>query len=436
MAISTGAPVSLGNQRTSTDMRAMSIATALFFMWGFLTCLNDILIPHLKAIFDLNYAQAMLIQMAFFGAYFLFALPAGKIVDWLGYKQAMVVGLVVAAAGTGLFLPAASAASYGLFLAAQVMLAAGITVLQVAANPYVTSLGPVKTASSRLNFSQAFNSLGTTIAPRFGAIFILGAAQAAAVKITELSGPALQAYRAQQASTVRMPYLGMTLTLLALAVALGVLKMPPMLTANRQEDGKATSDSIWHHPWLLMGAACIFLYVGAEVSIGSFLVNYFGLPQIMKLAPQEAANYVTYYWGGAMVGRFIGSAVLQRVRTGVLLGIVSSAACVLVLTSMLTSGHTAMWTIIAVGLFNSVMFPNIFTLGLHNLGELTSKGSSLLVMAIVGGALIPEAEGLLADRVGVQHAFILPALCYVAIAGFGFAARNLGTGAEPVLSAE
>ena len=228
----------------------------------------------------------------------------------------------------------------------------------------------------------------------------------------------------------------MTLTLIVLAVALSILKMPPMVTSLRREDGKESSNSIWQQPWLLLGAACIFLYVGAEVSIGSFLVKYLALPNIMGLSQQTAGRYVSYYWGGAMLGRFFGSAILQRVRTGMLLGIVATAACSLVVTSMMTHGSVAMWSILAVGLFNSVMFPNIFTLGLYNLGELTSRGSSLLVMAIVGGALIPLGEGFLADRIGPQHAFVIPATCYVVIAAFGFAARNLGAAADVAVPTE
>jgi FHS family L-fucose permease-like MFS transporter len=426
-----------GVSRSTTDYRAMTIATVLFFMWGFLTCLNDILIPRLKGIFELNYAQVMMVQFAFFSSYFVFAQPAGWLVEWRGYKQTMVIGLLVMAAGAMLFLPAASLASFGVFLTALVILAAGMTCLQVAANPYVTSLGPENTAASRLNFSQGFNSLGTTIAPLVGGALILGGTQISPSKLHSLPAALIQAYRAQQASSVRLPYLGIGLTLVALAVALALLKMPPMVTSRPTQDfrpgafnqGDGSVDTIWRHPWLLMGAAGIFLYVGAEVSIGSFLVNYFGLPQIMSMSQQTAAKFVGFYWGGAMIGRFIGSAVLQRVSTGLVLGCAAVVAGLLVVTSMLTHGPTAMWAIIAVGLFNSVMFPNIFTLGLWNLGPLTSKGSGLLVMSILGGALLPLLEGHIADKIGVQHAFFIPVLCYVFIACFGFAARNLMTSA-------
>jgi FHS family L-fucose permease-like MFS transporter len=425
MVIGVSAPPStqhFSNQKT--DIRAMSIATMLFFMWGFLTCLNDILIPHLKAIFDLNYAQAMMVQFCFFSSYFIFALPAGKVVEWRGYKGTMVIGLIVMAAGAFLFLPASTAASFGLFLSALVILAAGITSLQVAANPYVANLGPPETSAARLNLAQAFNSFGTFVAPFFGGALILGTTQISQDKLNSYSAAALQVYRAQQASSVRLPYLGIGLTLVLLAISFAVLKMPTMdFTRDIRPgelDSDAAGDSVWKHPVLLAGALGIFVYVGAEVSIGSFLVNYFGLPDISAFPERTAAKYVSLYWGGAMVGRFIGSWLLTKVRTSTVLGTAAVVACGLVVTSILTHGHTAMWAILAVGLFNSVMFPSIFTVGLSGLGPLTSKGSSLMVAAIVGGALIPLAEGHLADAVGVQHAFVIPATCYIYIALFGY----------------
>jgi MFS transporter, FHS family, L-fucose permease len=403
----------------------MGIATMLFFMWGFLTCLNDILIPHLKAIFDLNYAQAMLVQFCFFSSYFLFALPAGKLVERRGYKGTMVIGLLVMAAGAFLFLPASSAASFGLFLSALVILAAGITSLQVAANPYVANLGPPETSSARLNLAQAFNSFGTFVAPFFGSILILTTTEVTPEAMKSFSAAALHQYRMEQASSVRLPYVGIGLTLVLLAIAFAVLKMPTLdftrdIRPGELHTGTATGDSIWKHPVLLAGALGIFVYVGAEVSIGSFLVNYFGLPDIAGFPEKTAARYVSLYWGGAMVGRFIGSWLLTKLRTSTVLGTAAVVACGLVVTSIITHGHTAMWAILAVGLFNSVMFPSIFTLGLSGLGPLTSKGSSLMVAAIVGGALIPLAEGHLADKIGVQHAFMIPAICYVYIALFGY----------------
>jgi MFS transporter, FHS family, L-fucose permease len=411
----------------STDVRAMSIATVLFFMWGFLTCLNDILIPHLKGIFSLNYGQALLVQFAFFSSYFVFALPSGKLVDWRGYKQSMVIGLIVMAAGALLFLPAASTASFPLFLSALVILAAGITCLQVSANPYVTNLGPQATAASRLNLAQAFNSFGTTIAPFFGGALILGAIQASPETLKSFSSAALQTYREQQASSVRLPYLAIALTLLVLAVAIGLIKLPTTDFTRDFRPGELASraaGSIWKQPYLLMATLAIFVYVGAEVSIGSFLINYLGLPQIMSYPERTAAHYVSLYWGGAMIGRFIGSYVLRYISAGKALAAAAFIACCLVATTMLTTGHLAMISVIAIGFFNSIMFPSIFSLGLAGLGELTSKGSSLMVQAIVGGAILPLAEGHLADRVGVQHAFIIPAVCYIYIAIFGFLASR------------
>jgi FHS family L-fucose permease-like MFS transporter len=405
----------------------MSIATVLFFMWGFLTCLNDILIPHLKSIFSLNYGQALLVQFAFFSSYFIFALPSGKLVEWRGYKQTMVIGLVIMAIGALLFLPAAATASFPLFLTALVVLAAGITGLQVSANPYVTNLGPQATAASRLNLAQAFNSFGTFIAPFFGGALILGAIQATPDQLKSFSTSALQTYREQQASSVRLPYLGITVTLIALAVAIALIKLPPTDFTRDFRPGELQTNargSIWTHPYLLMGALGIFVYVGAEVSIGSFLINYFGLPQIGGLSQKTAANLVPIYWGGAMVGRFIGSGVLRLVSAGKALAGAAFIACCLVVITMMSTGHIAIGSVILVGLFNSIMFPSIFTLGLAGLGELTSKGSSLMVAAIVGGALLPLAEGHLADRIGVQHAFIIPAVCYIYIAIFGIIASR------------
>jgi FHS family L-fucose permease-like MFS transporter len=394
-------------------------------MWGFLTCLNDILIPHLKGIFQLSYGQAMLVQFSFFMSYFVFALPAGKLIEWRGYKQTMVIGLLVMATGALLFLPASSLASFPLFLSALVILASGITCLQVAANPYVTNLGPQATAASRLNLSQAFNSLGTTLAPLFGGALILSGVQATPEKMHSFSAAVLQEYRAQQASSVRLPYLAIALTLILLAIAIALVKLPTTDFTRDFRPGEhdtAKRGSIWRQPYLLMGALGIFVYVGAEVSIGSFLVNYFGLPQIGGLDEKTAAHYVSLYWGGAMIGRFIGSALLRKLSTGIVLAGAALIACSLVVLTITSTGHVAMYSVILVGLFNSVMFPSIFTLGLAGLGELTSKGSSLMVAAIVGGAIIPLAEGHLADRVGVQHAFVLPAVCYIYIAIFGLLA--------------
>ncbi|MBV8050841.1 MAG: sugar MFS transporter [Acidobacteriaceae bacterium] len=404
--------------------RPLAIVTTLFFMWGFLTSLNDILVPHLKSIFDLNYAQAMLIQFAFFSAYFLFSLPWAKFVNRIGYQKTMVVGLLTMAAGAFLFLPAASAASYALFLTALLILAGGITGLQVAANPYVGLLGKPETASSRLDLTQAFNSLGTTIGPKIGGLLILSGAPLAVEQLTQLAPQALKAYRVHEADTVRLPYAVIGVALVLLAVLIENSRLPE-IHAARSRPGEELNDSVWKHRNLLLGAIGIFAYVGAEVSIGSFLVNYFGLPEIASLSAKSAAGYVSFYWGGAMLGRFLGAPLLRRYKPGRLLALCSVIAGLLVTTSMLLGGHTAMWTILSVGLFNSIMFPTIFTLGVAELGPLTGNGSGILNMAIVGGAILPVIEGTIADHIGLQHAFFVPVICYVYILFYGL------TGSKP-----
>jgi len=422
VSVTSGTPTS---GTASTHTGALAVVTSLFFMWGFVTVLNDILVPHLKAIFDLSYAKVMLIQFAFFSAYFIFSLPSAKLIDWVGYKRTMVVGLMTMGVGALLFLPAATAASYVLFLCALMVLAAGITALQVAANPYVAVLGPEKTGSSRLNLTQAFNSLGTTIGPYLGGLLILTANPKGLDELRQMAPAALQAYRVQEASSVKLPYLIIGLALILLGIVISFIKLPSMPQAERRgESGPKTS--VWKYRHLVLGTVAIFVYVGGEVSIGSFLINYFTQKNIGNISEVTAAGFVAYYWGGAMVGRFIGSAILQKIETRIVLGIAAAAACLLVCTSMLTTGHVAMWSIILVGFFNSVMFPSIFTLGISKLGPLTGDGSGLLVMAIVGGAIIPVMQGALADRIGIHHAFILPALCYVYI--FYYALR----GSRPV----
>lgn len=409
-APTTSAPVSYA--------RPLAVVTTLFFMWGFLTCLNDILVPHLRAIFDLSYAKVMLIQFSFFSAYFLFSIPWSRVVNTIGYQKTMVVGLLTMAVGSFLFLPAASIASYPLFLTALMILAAGIAGLQVAANPYVVVLGKPETASSRLDLTQAFNSLGTTIAPKVGGLLILAAAPLAIEELRQLTPQALHAYRVQEAASVKLPYSVIGIALILLAVLIGSFKLPQIETASYQR-GADTNDSIWKHPNLVLGAIGIFTYVGAEVSIGSFLVNYLGQADIANLSAKAAAGYVSFYWGGAMVGRFIGAGLLGRFKPGSLLGLCAIFAALLVLASMAATGHVAMWTILAVGFFNSIMFPTIFSLGVAELGALTGNASGLLNMAIVGGAILPVLQGVIADRIGIHHAFVLPVICYLYILYYG-----------------
>ena len=396
--------------------RPLAIVTTLFFMWGFLTCLNDILVPHLKSIFDLSYARVMLVQFAFFSAYFLFSVPWSKVVNRIGYQRTMVIGLLTMALGAFLFLPAASAASYPLFLTALVVLAAGITGLQVSANPYVVVLGKPETASSRLDLTQAFNSLGTTVAPKLGGLLILATAPMGMEELHQLSPHALHAYRVQEAASVKMPYAVICVALLLLAVVIGTFKLPKI---EHAEHRSGVDDSIWKHRNLILGAVGIFAYVGAEVSIGSFLVNFFGLPEIAGFSAKTAAGFVSFYWAGSMIGRFLGAGLLRRVKPGNLLGLCAVCAAMLVSASMILGGHTAMWTILAVGLFNSIMFPTIFSLGVAELGPLTGSGSGILTMAIVGGAVLPVIQGVIADHVGIHHAFFLPLLCYLYILFYG-----------------
>jgi FHS family L-fucose permease-like MFS transporter len=398
--------------------RPLAIVTTLFFMWGFLTSLNDILVPHLKSIFDLSYTRAMLVQFAFFSAYFLFSVPWSKAVNIIGYQRTMVAGLLTMTLGAFLFIPAASAASYPLFLTALIVLAAGITGLQVAANPYVVVLGKPATASSRLDLTQAFNSLGTTIGPKLGGFLILSAAPLAVEQLHSLPPEGLMAYRIQQAASVKMPYTVIGIALLLLALLIGLSHLPKIEHAADSES-VAGRDSIWKHPNLTLAAIGIFTYVGAEVSIGSFLVNYFGLPEIGGLSAKTAAGLVSFYWGGAMIGRFAGAGILRRFHAGSVLAFCAAAAALLVSVSMSTAGHLAMWTILIVGLFNSIMFPTIFSLGAAELGPLTGSGSGLLNMAIVGGAIVPLLVGSLADRYGIQHAFVIPVICYAYILYYG-----------------
>jgi len=405
--------------RTASQRTALAVVTTIFFMWGFITVLNDVLIPHLKSVFTLDYAQVMLVQFTFFGAYFVMSLPSGKVVSRIGYRLSIISGLGVTGVGALLFIPAAQVQSYALFLLAFFVLASGITLLQVAANPYVSMLGEPRLASSRLNLAQALNSLGTTLAPKIGGLLILSTAVLGAAELAKLSPAQQAAYRLQQVQMVQAPYLGIALVLFALAAMVWLFRLPPVMNANEADDAHHRFADALKHRRVWLGMLAIFVYVGAEVSIGSFMINYLSLPQIGGMSQARAAGFVSLYWGGAMVGRFIGSALLTRVDTRKLLATFATIAGALVLTTMLSTGHVAMWSVVAIGLFNSVMFPNIFTLGIEKFGALTGKVSSLLVMAIVGGAVIPLLQGMLADHVGVQHAFVLPLACYAYIVFYG-----------------
>ena len=380
---------------------ALISLTSLFFIWGFITCLNDILIPYLKGAFNLSYTQAMLIQFCFFGAYFIVSLPAGALVGKIGYKKGIVTGLGVASVGCLLFYPAADIGMYGLFLLALFVLASGITILQVSANPYVSALGPSKTASSRLTMTQAFNALGTTIAPFFGAWLIFGGAESSTVI---------------DSSAVKLPYLLLALCLLVLALIFMYLKLPNLGVSKQV---KGSQQQAWGYRHLKLGALGIFLYVGAEVAIGSFLVSFLNDPTIAGLSELEASHFIAYYWGGAMVGRFIGALLMQKIAAGKMLAFNASCSGLLLIIAITCDGQVAMWSILAIGLFNSIMFPTIFSLAINKLGNATSHGSGILCLAIVGGAIVPLLQGVLADSLGVQSSFILPIFCYFFIGYYG-----------------
>jgi FHS family L-fucose permease-like MFS transporter len=398
----------------------LTILTSLFFMWGFITCMNDILIPHLKSVFHLSYTQAMLVQFTFFGAYFLMSLPSGKIISIIGYKNGIIAGLITAGVGCGLFYPAAETQMYGFFLAALFILASGITMLQVAANPYVAILGKPETSSSRLNLTQAFNSLGTTVAPQLGGLLLFSGATYTAAQLSELTPGQILEYNLSQAAAVKMPYIGLAIALFVIAFIIKISKLPVIETPKNDGSSAASFSGALKHKHLLLGVLCIFMYVGGEVAIGSFLINFLHEPHIAGLTEKEATVYVSLFWGGAMVGRFIGAAVLSKVNPGKALGFCATVVVVLLLTTVNMNGEIAKWAVVSIGLFNSIMFPTIFTLAIRGLGKNTSQGSSLLVMAIVGGAIVPLAQGALADSVGVQAAFLLPVLCYAYIVFYGF----------------
>ncbi|MFT5102714.1 MAG: FHS family L-fucose permease-like MFS transporter [Candidatus Latescibacterota bacterium] len=432
---------------TSKNYRsAFIIVTVLFFLWGFITVLVDSLIPRLKDVFELSYFQAGLVQFAFFGAFFVFSIPAGWLLAKIGYQKGIVLGLITMAIGCVLFSPAASERVFGVFLLGYFTLAAGITILQVAANPYVAVLGSEVGASSRLNLSQAFNSLGTAIAPIVGSLFLLSDTIMSSAEISSLSQSEQQAYYISEAGAVQTPFYVLAGCIAFLALLFVFIKLPKIL----EKSPKGGYEKLLKNRYVLMGVLGIFLYVGAEVSIGSYLVNYF---QDMNLAAVVAENstmmniangiakifnmsfdgrdpkallgiFVIFYWSGAMVGRFIGAYLTRIMRPGRVLGIFALLAILMLLISMNTGGLVAMWSILAVGLFNSIMFPTIFTLTIDGLGDLKPQASGLLCTAIVGGAFIPPLYGLLTDNIGFKWALLLIIACYAYILYFGYKRRT------------
>uniref|UniRef100_UPI00404785B8 sugar MFS transporter n=1 Tax=Rheinheimera sp. TaxID=1869214 RepID=UPI00404785B8 len=400
--ISSDSAVAAG-QGQSNYRFALTSLTSLFFIWGFITCLNDILVPYLKGLFDLSYTQALLIQFCFFSAYFVVSVPAGMLVSRIGYQSGIVTGLLIAGAGCLLFYPAAAAHYYPLFLIALFVLASGITILQVAANPYVSVLGKPETASSRLTMTQAFNSLGTTVAPFFGAWLIFGGMDAPKPgEVTE--------------STVQLPYLLLAAALIVMALIFAFLRLPKL---GKKDASINVTGAAWQYRHLVLGALGIFVYVGAEVGIGSFLVSFITQPDIGALEAKTASHYIAWYFGGAMLGRFIGAVVMQYLSPGKVLAFNAVCAALLLAVTILTGGKLAMFAILLVGLCNSIMFPTIFSLAIAGLKQHTSQGSGILCLAIVGGAVLPLAQAALADNFGVQLAFIIPLLCYVYIAWYG-----------------
>ncbi len=448
-------------EETTSKKSAFIVLTLLFFMWGFLTCLNDILIPYLRDVFQLNYLQAMLIQFAFFGAYFVGSLiyfivstTYGDPISKIGYKNGIIAGLVVSAMGCGLFIPAAEFLIYGFFLAALFCLGLGLTILQIAANPYVAILGSRETASSRLNLAQGFNAFGTTIAPVLGGYLIF----------KFFAGDHVIG-----ADAVKIPYMGLAILFLVLAGVVKLIKLPKFTESGEVE--KSAGALKYRH--LVLGMVAIFMYVGGEVSIGSLLVSFFGIPSIAGLEEADASSFLSFYWGGAMIGRFLGAISLSEMQQSKKLGAMALAAIVafgiiygvvylnsgihfaevlpflgfivlnliafqlgksnagrtlaifsvvvIILLSVVvfTDGYVAFWAVIAIGLFNSIMWSNIFTLAIDGLGKFTSQGSSLLVMAILGGALVPLAQGAMADWAGVQASFALPIICYAYLLTYG-----------------
>ena len=411
--------------KTSKYSSALAVLTSLFFMWGFITCLNDIMIPHLKAAFELNYTKAMFIQLSFFTAYFIASLPSGRIVERWGYKTGIIIGLLTAAFGCLLFYPAAGTQSYTIFLIALFILASGITLLQVAANPYVAILGKPENASSRLSLAQAINSFGHTTAPLFGSFLILSTVVKSPVELSLMKPADVESYRIAEASSVQIPYLILAGTLILIALLISFYRLPKINAAQSisSAEGGTNFDhlhaSAWRYRHLVLGMIGIFLYVGAEVAIGSFLVNYISQPSIGAMSIAEAGRYLSFYWGSAMVGRFIGSAVMRYISPAKILTFNACAVIVLILAAIFSTGHVSMIAILSVGLFNSIMFPTIFTLAIDGLGKHTGQASGILCMAIVGGAVIPVLQGMLADNFGIQLAFFLPVLCYGYVAFYG-----------------
>lgn len=415
-----GSPASGGSPIHAPGLQGFVFA--LFFLFGGLTSLNDVLIPKLKDLFTLSYFQAMLVQSAFFAAYFVVSIPGAALVKRIGFMRGAVVGLLTMMAGCLLFIPASQTAVYGLFLLALFVLASGVTMVQVVANPLISLLGPARTSHSRLTFAQAFNSLGTTVFPYFGSLLILGTL--VTVDVETLSGEALRVYRQSESQAIVNGYLGLAAALALVAAVVWCFRN--RLRGERHQGGRVFGGfDLLKQPRFGFGTACIFLYVGAEVAIGSLIVNYLMQAQVMGLEEQAAGKLIPLYWGGALVGRFIGSAALRTFSPGKILSSVACGAILLLTLSANSGGALAGYSLLAIGLMNAIMFPTIFTLACENLASRAADGSGVICVAIVGGAVIPPLTGWLADVSGsLAFALVLPALCYGVIAGFGYFARR------------
>jgi MFS transporter, FHS family, L-fucose permease len=393
----------------------------LFFAFGGITSLNDVIIPKLKGLFTLTYGEVMLVQSAFFAAYFIISMPAAALVRRIGYMRSAVAGLLTMTVGCLLFIPASSHGLFGLFLVALFVLASGITTVQVVANPLISMLGPARTASSRLTFAQAFNSVGTTLFPYVGSILILGSL--ATIDPTTLSGAALDAFRGVETQVVVHTYIGLAIALVLVAAVVW-LERKRLVEVPAERTPILRAFNLLTRPRFAFGSLCIFLYVGGEVAIGSVIVNYLMQSSVFGIAADQAGRHLIFYWGGAMVGRFIGSGLLRLFSPGKVLACAATAVITLLTISANTTGLVSGWSLLAIGLFNSIMFPTIFTLASEGLGKRAAEGSGIICMAIVGGAIVPLVTGNAADLWGLKQALVVPAVCYLTILAFGWFARR------------
>ena len=408
---------------------ALRLLASLFFIWGFITVINNTLLPHLRSVFDLNYTQTTLIESVWFIAYFLASIPSAKLIERVGYKRSMVIGLIIMAVGALGMIPAARIPSYGVTLFALFVIASGITLLQVAANPYVAVVGPPETASSRLNLVQAFNSLGTTLAPLFGGYLILGRSTSG----TSEAGRVLtQAEKLADAQAVQLPYLIVAAVLVVLAIVIARYKLPDMGAATRRMSAEERrGHSLWRHRNLVWGIPAIFIYLIAEIGVANLFINFVSQPDIGNVTHEQASRYLFLLWGGMMVGRFAGSYLMRSIPAEKVLAWFSIAAFATMIVTTFAHGPLAMWSLILVGLFHSIMFPTIFTLGIRGLGPLTEEGSGLLIMAIAGGALV-IVQGWLADSYGLQTSFLLTAACELYVLFYAvWGSKPVVSGGEP-----